>query len=126
MGEEKAALEQIDGCINQVSRLEFEDKEAESQRIKDIRDARRRAERNHSISRFFEEVKVSRDPGFQRACDLEANHFRELAELEEAHIARRLDFGRKWAELKDGRSRLLAELLALRDKASATVRIESN
>jgi hypothetical protein len=123
-------LEQIDDCISQLLQLEYRDNQEKACRAKDIHDARKRAEGYSFISRLWDEwgqdAEKLRDPSYKNMCNMEANYFRERAELEEAHAIRRLEFENKYAQLKHHRSELLAELFARRDKASTTTPIESN
>jgi|GEM_PF-5939376 len=111
--------EQIDANLNHLTQMEYEADQTELRRSLDIRDARLRAERCRSISTFFDHVAETHgDPDVCRTYMMEARHFREMAHIEENHVSCLIQSDDRWAELKARRAELLANLLALPDKAS--------
>lgn len=122
-----SVLEQIDANLKSLVQMDLDADRRESEAIKDIQQARRLAERYRSVSKFFEEdASHSLNPGLRGAFNFEAKHFRERANLEEQSAANREKFVYRNRELKNHRAEVLADLLALRDKASIATPTESN
>jgi hypothetical protein len=120
-------LERIDENLSRLEKLESESKDAEMQLAKDIHKAEMRADVYRSNYAYFSQLtQGSHNPGLQRVCTLEAEHFGEMARHEDEHVARLRDYHDRRAELEQRRAELFAKLLALREEALDVKQIQTN